>query len=163
MAETVHLYLKANGADVMGESSQRTLGRENSIECLFYEANVVTARDPATGMATGRRKYEPIVIRKRIDKSTPLLYKALAQNTVVTGTFKFFRPNPNGDGTTQQFYTVHFEAGRIAGLRQLSPDSFDPALANRPPLEEISFVFGTIKWTYEQGGVEHQDSWMNGA
>ncbi|MCB1219403.1 MAG: type VI secretion system tube protein Hcp [Planctomycetales bacterium] len=33
-------------------------------------------RDAASGMATGRRTYEPIVIRKRIDKSTPLLFEA---------------------------------------------------------------------------------------
>lgn len=30
-----------------------------------------TAKEPVTGQATGRRTYEPIMIRKRIDKSTP--------------------------------------------------------------------------------------------
>ncbi len=30
-----------------------------------------TARDTGTGMATGRRQYQPLLITKRLDKSTP--------------------------------------------------------------------------------------------
>lgn len=159
MAETVHLYLKANGADVQGESTQFSLGRENSIECVFYEAKVKTARETGSGMATGRRQYEPIVIRKRIDKSTPLLAKALVNNEAIDATFKFFRPNPTGDGTTEQFFTVDIKAGRIAHFHQLSPDVIDPASTNAPALEEIGFVFHTIVWTYTNGGVTHEDTW----
>jgi hypothetical protein len=32
-------------------------------------------REAGSGMATGRRQYEPLLIRKRIDKATPLLAK----------------------------------------------------------------------------------------
>src|SRR4051812_19700757 len=159
MAETVHLYLKANGTDIAGESTQTSLGRENSIECIQYEHSVETAREAGSGMATGRRTYKPIKITKRIDKSTPLLAKALVENTAVDGIFKFFRPNPNGDGTTAQFYTVAFKAGRIAGLTQRLPNTFDPASSKQPPLEEVEFVFHTISWTFTDGGVTHEDHW----
>ncbi|HEY0092996.1 MAG TPA: type VI secretion system tube protein Hcp, partial [Archangium sp.] len=101
MAETVHLFLKANGADIPGESTQKSLGRENSIECVYYEQEVVTARERGSGLATGRRQYSPLLIRKRIDKSSPLLVKALVENAVVEGKLMFFRPNPTGDGTTE--------------------------------------------------------------
>lgn len=159
MAETVHLYLKANGSDIKGESTQTSLGREGSIECLYFEDSVRTAREKGSGMATGRRTYEPIVLRKRIDKSSPLLAKALCNNEVVEGTFKFFRPSPTGDGTTQQFFTIEFAEGRVAGIKRVSPDTIDPASAVEPPTEEISFVFHTITWTYEDGGVTHTDNW----
>ena len=66
MAETVHLFLKANGKDIKGESLQKSLGREGSIECLEFSESVRTAREAGSGMATGRRQYEPITIRKRI-------------------------------------------------------------------------------------------------
>jgi type VI secretion system secreted protein Hcp len=159
MAETVHLYLKANGSDIKGESTQTSLGREGSIECLFFQDSVRTAREKGSGMATGRRTYEPIVLRKRIDKASPLLAKALCNNEVVEGTFKFFRPSPTGDGTTQQFFTIEFAEGRVAGINRISPDTIDPASAVEPPTEEISFVFHTITWTYEDGGVTHTDNW----
>jgi len=163
MAETVHLYLKANGSDIQGESTQTSLGRENSIECLYFEDSCRTAREKGTGMATGRRTYNPIIIRKRIDKSSPLLAKAMCNNEIIEGTFKFFRPSPSGDGTTQQFFTVEIAEGRVNSIKRVSPDTIDPASAVEPPTEEIGFVFHTITWTYEDGGIVHTDNWREGS
>ncbi|KFE71185.1 type VI secretion system tube protein TssD [Hyalangium minutum] len=159
MAETVHLYLKANGTEIKGESTQVSLGREGSIECVYYEQGVITARESGSGLATGRRQYQPLLIRKRIDKSTPLLMKALCENQVIEATFKFFRPNPTGDGTTEQFYTTTFKQGRINTIKHVVPDTIVPATSKDPALEELTFVFHTISWTYTNGGVTHEDSW----
>ena len=162
MAETVHLYLKANGSDIAGDSSQTSLGREDSIECLSFSDSVRTAREKGSGLATGRRTYDPVTFRKRIDKSSPLLAKALCNNEKVDAVFKFFRPNPNGDGTTEQFFTVELEQGRMASIRRVSPDTIDPASATEPPTEEVGIVFHTITWTWEDGGITHQDAWNVG-
>ena len=162
MAETVHLFLKANGNDIKGDSSQSSLGRADSIECVYFEEASKSAREAASGLATGRRHYEPLLIRKRIDKSTPLLAKALVNNEQVEGIFKFFRPNPKGDGTTQQFFSVAIKGGRVFGQKLVVPNTLDAELVNEPPQEEVSFVFHTIKWTYTDGGIEHEDSWMEG-
>jgi type VI secretion system secreted protein Hcp len=157
-AETVHLYLKANGQDIRGESTVTSLGRENSIQCLYYEQCVTMSTDVRTGMASGRRSYTPILIRKRIDKSSPLLYRALVNNQKVDGYFRFFRPNPTGDGTTEQFYTVDFKNARIASIKQISPDIIKPTSATEPPVEEVTIVFQTITWTYTNGGITATDS-----
>lgn len=159
MAETVHLTLTANGEAIQGESTQTSLGRENTIECVYFEDSVRTAREKGSALATGRRTYEPCIIRKRIDKSSPLLAKGLCNNEVIEGTFRFYRPSLSGDGTTEQFFTVEISEGRIAGIKRVSPDCIDPASSADPPLEEISFVFHTIRWCHEATGVEHQDSW----
>ena len=159
MAETVHLYLKANNAKIDGESTQTSLGRDKSIECVYFEQAVKTAREAGSGMATGRRQYEPLLIRKRIDKATPLIAKALTTNAVIEGQFKFFRPNPTGDGTTEQFYTIEIKRGRLASQKQIVPDTIVPATSTEPPLEEVTFVFHTISWTYTNGGVTHEDTW----
>ena len=162
MAETTHLYLKANGSDIQGESTQHDLGRENSIECLYYEQSVQTAREASSGMATGRRQYNPLIIRKRIDKSTPLISKALRTNQVIEATWKFFRPNPTGDGTTEQYYTVAIKNGRVASVKQYSPDALvTGAMSAAPDMEEVSFVFNTITWTYTNGGITDMDEWGN--
>ncbi len=159
MAMTVHLSLKANGADIQGESTILSLGRENTIECLDFVDSVRTAREKSTGMATGDRTYEPIRFTKRIDKSSPLLAKALCNNEVIEGSFKFYRPAPSGDGTTQHFFTVEFSEGRISQVIRRSPNVIDPAHAEAPPTEEVAFVFGRIVWRYEDGGIEHVDHW----
>ena len=159
MAMTVHLYLTANGTKIDGDSTILSMDRENSIECLSFEDSVRTAREASSGMASGERTYEPIRIVKRIDKSSPLLAKSLCNNEVIEATFKFFRPNPAGDGTTEQHFTVEFQEGRIGSVTRVSPDVIDPASANQPPTEEVTFVFGWIRWCYEPDGVEHIDHW----
>ncbi|MCH9683670.1 MAG: type VI secretion system tube protein Hcp [Deltaproteobacteria bacterium] len=159
MAETVHCYLNCNGEKIDGESSQTSLGREDSIECLSFVDSVRTAREKGSAMATGRRTYEPVVIRKRIDKSSPLLARAMCNNEVTEGVFKFFRPNPAGDGTTEHFFSVEIGEGRIASIRRTSPDTIDPAAAMEPPTEEVAIVFHNIRWTYCPTGAECFDSW----
>jgi len=159
MAMTVHLYLTANGTKIDGDSTIESLDRANSIECLSFSDSVRTAREASSGLASGERTYEPIRIVKRIDKSSPLIAKALCNNEVIEGTFKFFRPNPAGDGTTEHFFTVEIEEGRVGSVTRISPDTIDPASSNAPPTEEVSFVFGKIGWTFEPGGQSHIDHW----
>jgi len=160
MAETVHLFLKVNGKDIAGESTQKSLGRENSIECLTFQHSTTSARDATTGLATGRRQYQPIKIEKRIDKSTPLLYKAMTENAVCEGEFKFYRPNPSGDGTTEQFYSIKVTGARVTEIHGVSPHVEDLDTANQHPSEEVQFTFSTINWTYTNGGATHEDTWQ---
>lgn len=161
-AQTVSLFLKSNGQLVQGESTVTSMGRENSIECLYFKDAVLSVQS-GSGPATGRRTYEPIVFRKRIDKSSPLLARALCNNEVIEGTFRFYRPNPAGDGTTQHFFTVEIREGRVASIRRISPDVLDPASAAEPPTEEVTLVFQNITWTYVPGGITHSDTFRSTA
>lgn len=159
MAETVHLFLKANGNDVAGESSQVSVGRDGSIECVYFEHGVASAREAGSGMAVGRRQYRPIRIRKRIDRSSPLLMQALCRNESIEGEFYFYRPAPSGDGQTEQFYTITIERGYIESIHQVSDNALQPALSTTPPMEDVTFVFRAIKWTHKAAGTEAEDSW----
>lgn len=150
-AETVHLFLKLNGTAVKGESTQSSLGRADSIECTTFKQSVITAREAGSGLATGRRQYQPLVCKKRIDKASPLLMKALSENQVADGEFKFYRPNPTGDGTTEQFYTIKFTGGRVM--------SYNLETGVGGEEEVVEFSFQKISWTYTNGGVTHEDSW----
>jgi len=159
MAQTTHLFLKVNGEDVQGESTQVSEGRENSIECTYFESEVMTAREVQTGQATGRRQHKPLLIRKPVDKASPLIAKALTKNSKLEGEFKFYRPSPAGDGTTQHFFTVKIANGRV-GSQKLVNTWTRPGDPHADPMqEEVTFVFQEITWTYVDGGIEHIDSW----
>lgn len=159
-AETVHLYLKSNGEDIQGDSTVTSLNRANTIQCTYFQDTVATVRAAGAGAATGRRTYEPIIFHKRIDKSSPLLAKALVRNEVIEGQFRFYRPNPAGDGTTQHFFTVEIKQGRINSIKRLSPSTLEPATASQPATEEVSVSFTTISWTYHPTGASFNDSAM---
>jgi type VI secretion system secreted protein Hcp len=157
-AAPVALFLTANGVDIEGDSTQAMT--EGAIECVSFLSSVTAATRAGSGMATGRRNHEGIAIRKPIDRSTPLLAKALCNNEAIAATFKFFRPNPTGDGTTEHFFTVEIDKARLTAIQLVSPDGYSnedapPAVG---PFEDVHFAYNEITWRYEPTGVEHTDS-----
>ncbi len=159
MAQNIHVWIKGTTqGEILGDSTVTSMDREGSIEVFKLEHMVKTHR-AASGEATGERSYDPITITKRIDRSSPLLHQALCINEEVEVAIKFYRPNPIGDGTTEQFYTIRLRHGRISSIRTISPNTVDESTASLPAMEEVSFVFGGITLTYESAGIESEDEW----
>jgi type VI secretion system secreted protein Hcp len=160
MAQTVHLKLQIDGNDVEGESTIASMEREGTIECSSFEDAVTTPREEVTGALTGKRRYSPVTITKRIDKSTPILWKALCQNEPVTSAeFRFFRPSPGGSGAEEHFQTITLENGYISEIKRVSEDSIMGGEKAPPMMEYVSIVFQDITITYEIGGASHKDTW----
>jgi type VI secretion system secreted protein Hcp len=156
MAQPVYLELKIAGNTIEGESTVTNMGRADSIECLSFSSEVSIPFDPATIRVTQKRQYGPVTIRKRVDKSTPLLFKALCRNEVVTSAmFRFFRLTPRG--TEEHFYTVLLEKGRVVGIKQISESVIMAGESAPPMMEEVRFTFESIEWTYESTGTTHRD------
>jgi type VI secretion system secreted protein Hcp len=158
MGETIHLFLRANGTEIQGESTQTSLGRQNSIECYEFSHQVQVVSSTSGRISTRKRQYQPLMIRKRIDKSSPLLAKLMAENAILEGEFRFFRPNPTGDGTIEQYYSIRFRQGRIAGIHIRQADLSLEANSLAQPMEEVMISFNTISWTYTNGGVTYEDT-----
>ena len=97
MGQTIHLKLKANGKEIKGESTQKSHGRENTIECHSVHVSANAQLNPSTGLATGRRTYSPIAVSRIMDAASPLILQALCQNEKIEATFEFYRPSPTGD------------------------------------------------------------------
>jgi type VI secretion system secreted protein Hcp len=55
-------------------------GKNNIIECTYYSYALVSPRDVATGMASGKRQHYPVMIYKEIDASSPQFAEALVTN-----------------------------------------------------------------------------------
>jgi type VI secretion system secreted protein Hcp len=162
MADTVHLKLKGKTqGDINGESSQTSLGRADTIECFAFSMGVNSAYDLATGQATGRRQWEPMKIHKHYDRASPLIMKALVNNEQVDGKFTFYRPDPMGDGTMQQFYSIEFSRGRVTSFRQLVYDSRDPENKGDHPDEEVTFVFGKVVVSNDAAKTSATDDWQS--
>lgn len=158
MAESISLTISSNGTDIPGDHSATSLNRANTIEVVSLEQELFRPFDRATLQPTGRRVYAPLKFSKRLDRATPLLRKALTLNEVVAGNFRWFRPNPAGDGTTEPFFTITFTEGRITRCTLRLPDTLNAETASLAPLEDIELTFATITWTWASGGIEHTDT-----
>lgn len=162
MAQAVQAFLTANGQPINGESTQEAfcgIDMAQSIECVSWDYGVSSPTEPQTGLSAGRRSHDPIVITKRIDASSPLLFKACCQNVRIEGVFMFFRPSIDGTGDTEHFYSVEITGGRIARIKQTSPNVEEPGASTTPPMETIAITFSQIMPRYERGGACHTDSW----
>jgi type VI secretion system secreted protein Hcp len=151
MAINAHLFLKIAGADAKGESTQKDDG---GIECHNVSFGVSNPIDWSTGAASGRREYQAISIQKRVDKLTPLLYKALTTNQTVEGKIKFWRPPADGGAVDEQFFTVEFKYGRV--------ESISDSSGSDHPAESVTFAYRAITITYDSKaakGVTHSDDW----
>lgn len=146
-------YLNMTGArqgKIVG--SVTTRGREGSIEVLGFSHAIVSPRDPASGLPTGKRQHKPITIRKRIDKSTPLLFNALVKNENITEwKLDFWRPT--AQGAEQLYYTISLVNANIASVTVET----DPATGEA--YELISFTYQKIIWTWTDGGITAEDDW----
>jgi type VI secretion system Hcp family effector len=157
MALNLYLELTLNGVAVEGGALTPPAGRENDIECLSFQYSLAATLAAGSTQSAGRRKHKPIVIRKLIDASSPKLTRALTRNEVVTAAFRFFRADAQS-GSTEHYFTVEIREARIASVNHLVFDTFRPDVRDLPQIEEVSFVFNTIKWTDEISGVESEDA-----
>ena len=75
MALNAYLTLKGQkqGA-IRGSVTQK--GRENSILVHAFSNEILSPRDPATGLPTGKRMHKPFVILKEVDRGSPQLWNA---------------------------------------------------------------------------------------
>lgn len=170
MSGRVYLRLKANGEDIKGESSVNTIGGEDVsqlIECDAYNEGCKTAQEAGSMTPTGTRLYEPLTIRKNVDASSPLIMRALTDTEPCEGVFLFFRP-AKGSGKQEKFFTVTISDARVCAVKRFLPQdapspgmtAADVSAAGKPPMEEVSFVFGKISWKHEVGKTEHDDMWQ---
>ena len=100
---------------------------------------IVSPRDPASGLPTGKRQHKAFTITKELDKSTPLLLGALVTNeNLPTVTFAYTH-----GGTP--YLTVKLTNANIASNEQVGTT------------ETIEFTYQKIEWTWIAGDISASD------
>jgi type VI secretion system secreted protein Hcp len=133
-------------------------GHEGTIAILDYSYEVTSSRDPATGLATGKRQHTPLVIRKEVDSATPMILNMLTQNENLTAAkFEFFETSSTGVETATQ--VVELTNGSISDFQQAygTVPSDIPSVVR--DLETISFTFQKITFTDIKSGKTASDDW----
>lgn len=160
----LNAYLKLKGqkqGEIKGSVTQK--GRENKIMVIAVSHEVLSPRDSASGQATGKRQHKPFVITKELDKSSPLLYKALINNENISEwELQFWTPQvaaATGVGAERQHYTVKLQNARICDIKFSMLNNRNPELVRFAEYEEIAFTYQKITWTWNDGGITSEDNW----
>ena len=133
-------------------------GHEDEILIQAFDHKVTVPTDVQSGQPTGQRRHEPLNITKVFDKSSPLLYTALATGERLTKCqLKFFRTSTSG--TQEHYFTIELEDAIITKIRPYMENCQDPSKAHFTHLEEVSFTYRKITWNHEAAGTSGSDDW----
>ena len=134
-------------------------GREGSIAVFAVAHEIVSPRDAASGLPTGKRQHKPLTITKEIDKASPLLFKSLVTNETLTEVvLKFYAPNAAGIEVNN--YIIKLTNATIVSIdTDMQDNKIEPG-SKLPVLEEASFVYQKIEWTWVDGGITTSDNWL---
>lgn len=150
-----HITAGASTTESVGNFAVNDHADESRVIEIYH--NVFLPKDPNSGQPTGQRVHESLVITKLMDKSTPLMYNALATGETLTEVkFKFYRTSEAG--SLEHYFTWILEQAIIVGMNGMCPDVLDPAKAQYSQIEKVSFSYATITWTHEVAGTEATDT-----
>ena len=160
MALNAHITIEGKSQGKISDKCGAVKGREGTCLVVNLEQAVLIPRGPHDGQVHGHRVHEPLVIRKAVDRASPLLQRALATGEEITAEIQFFRLRPTGDGKEENFYTIKLEQGRITSYKLELPSTLDRDNAALPVMERVEFAYGKITSTFVPDGVENVDEWI---
>ena len=140
------------------EGSCTITGREGTILIEAVEHVVEIPRSPQTGLPTGKRVHKPLTVTKMIDKSSPKLFQALCSGEQLTEVeLDWYRINPQG--SEEKYYTIKLSNAIITAVRTWMPNCLDKNFESYEHMEDVSFTYEKIVWTWVPDGIEAEDSW----
>jgi type VI secretion system secreted protein Hcp len=73
-------------------------------------------------------------------------------------TCKFYRINPKGN--EEHYFTIQLKNAIIVSMKPWVANALDPTKEQFTHMEDVSFTYRDVIWTWVPDGVEAQDSWV---
>ena len=157
MPMPTHMTLEGqNQGEIQGSCDMQD--REDTILVYQVDHGIHIPIDPQSGQPSGKRVHGPLSVVKEYDKASPKLYQALATGERMKNvTIKYYRIDPTG--VEEHYFTQELEKAIIVSMRAYYPLTFIGENEPYRHMEEVSFTYDKIKWTWEVDGIESEDSW----
>ncbi|NUU02271.1 Hcp family type VI secretion system effector [Herbaspirillum robiniae] len=141
------------------EGSTKVKGHEGKILVQAVDHTIEIPKSPQNGLPTGKRVHCPMTLTKEIDKSSPKLFQALTSGEQMKDvTLEYYRISPKG--TEEKYYTVKLSNAIVTNMRAWTPNCLTAENKQMGHMEDISFTYEKITWTFDPDGIEAEDSWL---
>ena len=107
--------------------------------------------------SAGQRIHHPLTVTKHVDQASPKIYKACCTGEQCTVTLDHYRIGPVG--VEEKYFTIKLEDAIVVSVRKKTPLTFLPENKPYADMEEVSFTYSKITWTYNDGNIEYVDDW----
>jgi type VI secretion system secreted protein Hcp len=129
------------------------------IRGVRFTTETVSPRDPASGLATGKRQHKPIMITKEWDATSPQIFNALVNNELLTNVvFEFVKTDQLGH--TYVYHTITLTDASVSDVKSyldLTDTTGDPYDGHE--LEDVYFTFRKIEMENKDGKTMAEDDW----
>ncbi len=155
----LNAYLRVVGqksGEIKGSVTQK--GREGRIGVIALSHDIVTPRDPASGLPTGKRQHTPLIITKELDAASAPLHAVQASNeNLKEWELLFYRPSTTG--VEQQHFTIRLTNASVAAIDMRMPNNKHADLMKLETYEEVAFTYEKIEWIWVDGNLSAVDDW----
>ena len=109
---------------------------------------------------TGKNQGEikgPLTVTKAKDVASSKLFAACCKGEQVDVEIDFYRIKPTGE--EELYYKITVNDAVIVEMGENTPTTF---LAENKPyhdMENVSFTYSKITWSYTDGNIEYTDDW----
>ncbi|HCD1093998.1 TPA: Hcp family type VI secretion system effector [Proteus mirabilis] len=134
----------ASTIDSIGNKYQ--IGHEDEILIFEFSSNISISQNVS---------FQPIDIRKPIDKSSQLLAQALTNNEILTCNFSFYRTSMSGG--VELYYKIKLTEASITNLNCFYPNSVTHN--DSQPEESLSIRFKSVVWEHVTAGTSSYSIW----
>jgi type VI secretion system secreted protein Hcp len=114
---------------------------QTPIDVSAVSHEIVSPRDPASGLPTGQRQHKPITITMEMGPSTPLFLNALVDNENLTSVLIGLLRNGS------QVETIKLTNASVSDYVEQGGNTL------------ISFTYQKVEWTWNDGGITASDDW----
>lgn len=167
MADLAYMTVKIDGNDVSeGASNQDSIGTdyqegdfENKILLRSFSQIVKQSFDPRSG-APKAASCEPVEITKQVDKTTPLLYQAWAQNQKCEEVvIELYRKEEGA--FSEPFFKITLTDAYVTHMETVMPDRFNHGKDDTPHYDRVQFTFATIDWEHLKASTASNSTWRS--
>lgn len=99
--------------------------------------------------------HQELTITKPVDKSSPLLGKAISENECLTCDFVFYRTNRFG--INEPYYKLKLANARLSNIGLTIPHTINDSPGQAE--ESVSFTYESINWEHSVAGTSAYSLW----
>jgi type VI secretion system secreted protein Hcp len=158
----VNAYLTIKGTKQGGfKGSTRAKGVHagKSILLAACYGNFITPTTSITGCPAGKRRHQPLTIRKEVDAASPMFFLALVGKETMNGKIELVNADRGSQAPSQ---IIELSGGLVSSINRVPPATKGQTHSegrDKFEQEELKFTFQTIDVTWNDGGITMHDDW----
>jgi type VI secretion system secreted protein Hcp len=153
-------YLTVEGTKQGKFKTQGTrAAHKDKVEITDFRYEVISPRDNATGLQSGKRQHQPLTVIAEIGAASPQFFQSCTTNEVLkTVLLELVHTTP--EGAEEVYFTFKLTNATVSRVRKfMAAGAREAGTAHSHEQMEIDFTFEKIELEHKPGQTSAVDDW----